>query len=95
MFSHQVKVLGQEGDVLIFSEKYDPGWIAKFPNSKASSTPFRQQLNSFLVPESGNFVIEAYYRPEKFLSLGYIISLASLFAITVVLFSKNIFKIKK
>lgn len=67
----------QEGDILIFSEKYDPGWTVRLPTSKQGATPFHERLNSFLISEGGNYVVEVYYRPEKFLVIGYFISAIS------------------
>lgn len=74
----------KKGDLLVFSEGFNKNWIAKSLASKGEilqgySSEFNT-LNSFLLPERGNYELKIYYTPQKWVNIGFIVSLISLFS---------------
>ena len=76
---------------LIFSENFNPYWVAKINGDKISSVKTKEGLNSFSVP-SGEYTLEVYYFPEQYYSYGRVISLVTLCIAIMTIFmlkSKN------
>lgn len=82
----------KKGDRLVFSEKFDEYWQAQqitdggrqTSANKLESSRF-SIFNSFILPENGNYSLEVYYEPQKWVDIGTIISGISLFIIIIVL----------
>jgi hypothetical protein len=83
----------KRGDRIIFTENYDTKWTAKITkeqNISLSSNAYNLapqiKMNSFLLPENGNYTLEVYYQPQKWVELGTKISLIT-FLITIIILS--------
>lgn len=70
----------QKGNLLVFSERYDPYWNAKIGGSLISSGRFGKLLNSFVLPKDGDYEVGVYYEPQQWVCIGLIISGATLIA---------------
>ena len=68
-----------KGDVVVFSEGYDGNWIASNDEIGYSqqSLPYNKFLNSFVLPNEGNYSIKIYYNPQKLVSVGILISIST------------------
>ncbi len=75
----------RRGDRLIFSESYDKKWVAQGPAFQVESSQFGKKFNSFLLPE-GSYSFEVFYYPQKFVDMGFIVSLLTLIGTFAVLF---------
>jgi hypothetical protein len=73
---------GKKGDVLVFSESFDSGWKARQGEEILDPSPYTLtphiSLNSFVLPEDGNYDLEVYYQPQQWVDIGVWISLATL-----------------
>jgi len=70
----------KKGDRLVFAEGFDPHWVAKIISSKykVPSIKYDKLLNSFILPEGGNYTLDVYYTPQKWVNIGIWISLGTL-----------------
>lgn len=76
--TYKVKVTNaQKGDRLVFSENYDSHWEAKIGNSQVSSVKYKGKFNSFMLPKGGNYTLDIYYTPQKWVNIGVLISLGT------------------
>lgn len=85
---------GKKGDRIIFSEAYDKNWQLSTENQKISSTPFENTINSYILPKDGDYNLNLFYTPQKWVNLGLIIS-GITFLIVVSYFSINFFYTKR
>lgn len=80
------------GDLLVFSEGFDKNWQAKTVSGVkhyVSSSKYGGLLNSFVLPKSGDYSLEVYYIPQRWVNVGLIISAVTLI-ISVFLLLKNL-----
>ncbi len=72
-----------KGDVIVFAENYDAYWYARNNQDDAksfelgraiSSSPYNKRLNSFTLRDSGDYTLEMFYLPQKYVDTGLIIS---------------------
>lgn len=82
----------KKGDIIIFSESYDKNWIVHNLEFRVHSLEFNNRFNSFILPKSGNYVLEVYYTPQDWVNRGLVISIVSLVGIIAILIG---FKLKK
>lgn len=76
---YQVHVVdARKGDVLVFAESYDKGWSFSSSNFKVNSSKFNGKFNSIVLPKNGNYYLDVYFEPQKWVDLGTTISLMSL-----------------
>lgn len=75
----------KKGDILVFSEGFNPNWLADLKGQKLISTPFNNKINSFYLPE-GSYRLKITYLPAKWNKIGSILSLGSLISILGFLF---------
>ena len=77
---------------LVFSETYDPLWVAKYDNEEVNSVIAYSAINSFKINKTGNVSITLEYTPQKYVYIGFIISIIGLFSIILyfVVSSKSI-----
>jgi hypothetical protein len=85
---------------LVFSERFDRGWIAKIAGSKGQKTNSKKQiaksaktvdgLNSFLISKRGDLDIKVVYAPQRYVNYGLIISGITLFFVVSYLLFKNL-----
>lgn len=71
----------KKGDMLVFSEMYDPRWVAKSLEFTIQSSKYNNLYNSFQLPQSGNYALDIGYAPQDWVKLGSVVSVFSLFAI--------------
>jgi hypothetical protein len=64
----------REGDVLVFSEGFDKNWQAKTVDYSANSTSYDKVFNSFVLEKDGNYTLDVYYEPQKWVNIGLWIS---------------------
>jgi len=64
----------KRGDLLVFSEGFDRHWIARNSEFKVKGSRFGGGLNSFVLSKDGNYDLEIYYEPQKWVNIGLIIS---------------------
>ena len=87
----------KKGELLVFSESFDPYWTASLDSestAQESSKVYKKLFNSFSLPKSGNYSLEIYYSPQKWVNVGLWVSLCSLvILIGIVLFTK--FRLKR
>src|SRR5258708_4117152 len=65
-------------DKLIFSEGYDPNWVAIVGNQTIHSKKYHTYFNSFNMPKNGNYTMTIYYQPQTFVMIGLMISAVTL-----------------
>jgi hypothetical protein len=68
----------KKGDVLVFSESYDSGWIAQDSNIKIISLKFDNRFNSFVLSKDGNYTLKVYYASQEYVNIGMGVSLTTL-----------------
>jgi hypothetical protein len=64
----------KKGDSVVFSESYDPKWIAENSQFKIQSSKFDARFNSFILPQDGNYSLRIYYTPQDYVNIGLVIS---------------------
>lgn len=60
----------RKGDVLVFSENYGDQWIARSSRFTVHSSQFENRVNSFMLPEDGDYSLQVYYTPQKWVDRG-------------------------
>lgn len=60
----------KKGDILVFSEKYDPNWSLSYNNKILPSVKYEGIFNSFTLPESGDYGVSIEYTPQQFVKIG-------------------------
>ena len=73
-------VNGNKGDIVVFSEGYDPLWYMKTPEGKVFSKKYNL-YNSFQLPSDGTYKVSIVYEPQKYVVWGSWISSISLIAL--------------
>lgn len=70
----------KKGDILVFSETYDPRWkmIERSSGTELYSTKYENNLNSFALPRNGVYSIYIYYNPQIYVNLGIAVSIITL-----------------
>lgn len=76
----------KKDDVIIFSEGYSKYWKAINDEFTITSKPYNNTFNSFILPKGGDYNLEVFYEPQKYVDIGLIISLSSVFLFAIVLF---------
>lgn len=69
---------------LIFSDSFDPNWVAIWGDQVVNSKAFNDVLNSFDISKGAKH-IKIYYAPQKLVNIGLILSGTSLFLILAVI----------
>lgn len=86
---YRVKIKNaKKGTILIFSESYDPKWVATTITDKkiqVPSTKYERGFNSFVLPQDGDYALNVYYSPQKYVEVGLIVSLTT-FASVILFF---------
>lgn len=84
----------KEGDLLIFSERFDRNWLAQNSGERLRSSKYKD-LNSFRLPKDGDYELRAYYEPQSLVNLGLVISIGSLIAAITTLVGQKVKKMVK
>ncbi len=89
----------KKGDIIVFSEAFDSLWFGRKEETFRSnpviykslaSTPYNQKLNSFVLKEDGDYVLDIYYLKQKHVVVGVFVSIVTLVGIlAIVLYSIN------
>lgn len=80
---------GKKGQLLVFSERYDNNWVAKVKNTQTSSIRFHGLFNSFILSENGDYSLEIFYLPQRFVVIGSFVSILSLFLFGLVILKRK------
>lgn len=64
----------QKGDLLVFSEGFDKNWTVESAKSRVKSEKFSERVNSFALPEDGDYDLRVFYEPQEWVNTGLIIS---------------------
>lgn len=66
----------KKGDRVVFSEAYDPNWIIENSTTKQNlkNNIYDTLFNSFIVSNNGEHIYEVYYKPQRFVVTGLVIS---------------------
>ena len=80
---YKVHVNANETFTLIFSDAYDPLWIASDGKNVISSTPVYSLVNSFYINKTGEFDLTVYFEGQTFADIGIVVSLST-FVLSVV-----------
>ena len=80
-----------EPQSLIFSENYNPSWVATSDNITFVSKKTIFGLNSFSLPKKGNYSIKITFAQQKYYEYGQIISMITLISVvlTILVFRKK------
>jgi len=70
---------------LIFSESFDAGWVLSNKQESINSDKTKDGLNSFEIEKTGNLNYNLYFKPQKYLQAGVVISLLTLVIVILVL----------
>lgn len=73
-----------KGDRLVFTDLYDSHWQLTEGGKEFHSSAFANKLNSFTLPDNGNYKATIYYTPQTFVNIGLIISIVSLIIVLVI-----------
>lgn len=68
----------KKGDMLIFTDAYDSGWVLKSNSQIASAKPFAKGINSFILPKSGDYTVRVSFKGQQWVVIGLWISGVSL-----------------
>ena len=83
----------KKGDLLVFSEGFDRNWIAENSKLKVQSLKFDNILNSFNLPENGDYEFKVHYVPQEYVEAGlWLSSITLLSLVAYLLFGKNLKK---
>lgn len=78
---------GKKGQLLVFSEKFDPLWNAHVDNEVIPSISFEKFYNSFVLPINGSYTMVISYEPQMWVTRGMVISiLATAIVIGLIIF---------
>lgn len=77
---------GHKGDMIVFSSSYDTNWTLRENRIMQQSKPFDKLFNSFVLQKDGNQTVEIMYGPQKWVSIGLVISIIALSVFLVLLF---------
>lgn len=75
----------KKGDLVVFSQGYDAGWVAKGKGFEIKSEPYQKNLNSFRLPKDGNYSLEIYYKAQDYVNIGLVISLLAVVLLGAIL----------
>jgi hypothetical protein len=69
----------KKGNILVFSENYNRGWVAEENNKKViKSKKSYNGLNSFELSEDGSYILNIEYKPQIWVNIGLAISGATI-----------------
>ena len=76
----------RKGDTVVFAENYDSYWYAIRKEDKTNNqmaggiqaTPYETRLNSFILKDDGDYTLEIFYLPQKWVNIGLFVSGATL-----------------
>lgn len=71
----------EKGDILIFAENYNNMWTAISDKYSVGSTAYpvsSKTLNSFVLPREGNYSLVVYFKPQAYVNIGMVVSIATL-----------------
>jgi len=75
----------KKGDLIVFSENFDSYWVVKNGDQVIRSQQYDKLFNSFKLPKNGDYILDVYYEPQKWVEVGTTISEVTLIAIMFIL----------
>lgn len=75
----------KKGDLIVFAQGFDNGWIAKGNGFEIKSEPYEKNLNSFRLQKDGDYEVEIYFKPQDYVNFGLIISLVTALSLAALL----------
>lgn len=78
-----------KGDILIFSDAYNPLWTAKTGNDLINSALYDKLFNSFSFQRSGSYKIYVTFEPQKWIYIGLTVSLITLLICATLLITRK------
>lgn len=85
----------KKGDILVFSEGFDSGWEAEGPGFEIESMKFESRLNSFVLSKDGDYELRIFYKPQKWVNYGLVISVVTFILLITFCISNLAKKAKK
>lgn len=95
---YQLQVNTEEKNQLIFSENYNPYWVAYVNGNKIVPTKTKQGYMEFSIPEKGVYDMVVIFLQQQYYIFGFVVSLivlAILIIVLILLKYKNFFKYLK
>jgi hypothetical protein len=89
---YAVKVTTDEPFWLIFNESFNPLWSASIDDEEIEKVVAYSFMNGFYVDKTGDLVITIYFTGQTYVSLGSLISIATILISIVTLFSVLIYR---
>jgi len=87
---YRITVKNQKNNnLLVFSENFDAHWYIKVGSKKIYSQKFSSNLNSFRLPERGEYEVLVYYEPQKWVYCGMFVGAVTLFVIVFIVRKKR------
>jgi len=87
-----VKIEANKPFLLYFYQKYDPNWkisIIKYNETKIVPENLHfiayAYANVWFINETGNFIVELYYEPQRYYSISLLVSLSTFILLTIYL----------
>lgn len=72
---YTVKLQGvHKGDMLVFTDAYDSGWVLHTNSQQISSKLFNNTINSFVLPQSGDYQVIIQFKGQEWVVVGIWIS---------------------
>lgn len=91
-------VNAEKQDALYFLESYDPNWIARINKSgeevKSEDLDWNN-INIFYLPKEGTYEVEVYYKPQKLVNTGLVVSGTTFTVLLAVLLKGPIYTVLK
>ncbi len=81
----------KKGDVLVFSESFDKYWQTRNESieHRVSSIRYHRIFNSFRLEKGGDYSLEVYYEPQKWVDIGVAMSSITLMSVlAIIIFGK-------
>ncbi|MBI2033157.1 MAG: hypothetical protein HYT10_01690 [Candidatus Levybacteria bacterium] len=76
----------KKNDLIVFSESFDSHWVANIGGNLIQSDPYNKLFNSFRLPKDGSYTFMVYYAPQKFVNIGLVVSIFTIFLVSGGLF---------
>ncbi len=69
-----------EPSTLVFSESFDPNWQMTINDKKIQSEKMHNLFNGFALKEKGDYALTIEYTPQRYVYIGFIISMMTILA---------------
>ncbi|HSW87865.1 MAG TPA: hypothetical protein VLG12_01760 [Candidatus Saccharimonadales bacterium] len=73
----------KKDEKLVFSETFNPHWVAKISDKTSSSNMYEKHFNSFTLPKSGDYTVNILFQPQSLSTGGLWVSCLSFLGIII------------